>query len=84
MKMRIGCVDLMSNTCFPVLAAEELGFYKAEGLDTHVEQLRAPVTFAALRDGTVDAMAAGSVHGLLRFFPRWEGAKEILAKEGLR
>ncbi len=79
MKMRIGCLDLVSNTCFPVLAAEELGFYRAEGLDTHVELLRAPGTFAALRDGTVDAMAAGSVHGLLRFFPRWEGAKLVVA-----
>ncbi len=79
MKMRIGCLDLVSNTCFPVLAAEELGFYRAEGLDTHVELLRAPGTFAALRDGTVDAMAAGSVHGLLRFFPLWEGAKLVVA-----
>jgi len=77
MKMRIGCLDLVSNTCFPVLAAEELGFYRAEGLDTHVELLRG--TFAALRDGIVDAMAAGSVHGLLRFFPRWEGAKLVVA-----
>ena len=79
MKMRIGCLDLVSNTCFPVLAAEELGFYRAEGLDTHVELLRAPGTFAALRDGTVDAMAAGSVHGPLRFFPLWEGAKLVVA-----
>ena len=33
--MRIAAVDLVSNTCFPALAAEELGFYKAEGLDAH-------------------------------------------------
>ena len=79
MKMRIGCVDLVSNTCFPVLAAEELGFYKAEGLDTHVELVRVLGTFAPLRDGTADAVAAGAVHGLLRSFPRWEGVKLVVA-----
>ena len=28
--MRIAAVDLVSNTCFPALAAEELGFYTAD------------------------------------------------------
>ena len=42
MKMRIGCVDFVSNSFFPVLAAEELGFYKAEGLDAHVELVTGP------------------------------------------
>lgn len=79
MQMRIAAVDLVSNTCFPALAAEELGFYRAEGLDAHLElvpQLRAT---AALRDGTVDAMVAGSVHDVLTEFPRWEGAKLVVA-----
>ncbi len=40
--MRIACVNLVSNTCFPVLAAKELGFYKAEGLDTQVELVFGP------------------------------------------
>ena len=31
--MRIATVDLISNTCFPVRAADELGLFKAEGLD---------------------------------------------------
>ncbi len=79
MKMRIACVDLVSNTCFPVLAAEELGFYKAEGLDTHVELVTGPRASAALRDGTVDATAAGAAHGFLWSFPRWEGAKLVAA-----
>ncbi len=35
--MRIACVNPVSNTCFPVLAAKEVGFCKAEGLDTQVE-----------------------------------------------
>ena len=73
MKMRIACPDLVSNTCFPVLAAEELGFYKAEGLDTHVELVPGTKAYAALRDGTVDATAAGAAHGFLWAFPRWEG-----------
>ncbi len=41
-QMRITIADLVSNTCFPVLAAEELGFYKAEGLDAHVELVFGP------------------------------------------
>ncbi len=77
--MRIACLDLVSNTCFPVLAAEELGFYKTEGLDAHVELLRGSVAYAALRDGTVDAMTTGSVHAALRTFPRWEGVKLVVA-----
>jgi ABC-type nitrate/sulfonate/bicarbonate transport system substrate-binding protein len=78
MKMRIGCIDLVSNSFFPVLAAEELGFYKAEGLDAHVELVTGPKVFEALRDGTVDA-AAGNAHGPLGSFPRWEGAKLVVA-----
>ncbi len=35
MKMRIACLDLVSNSFFPVLAAEELGFYRAEGVWMH-------------------------------------------------
>ena len=37
--MRIAVIDLVSNTCFPLLAAEELGFFKAEGLDAHIEAI---------------------------------------------
>jgi hypothetical protein len=72
MRMRIAVSDVVSNTSFPVLAAEELGFFKAEGLDAHVE-LIAPVTKAisVLREGAADAFASGSVHAVLRFFPRW-------------
>ena len=79
MRMRIAAVDLVSNTCFPALAAEELGFFKAEGLDAHVELVPMLGATKALRDGTADAMVAGSVHDLLTEFPRWEGAKLIVA-----
>jgi len=78
MQMRIAAVDLVSNTCFPALAAEELGFYKAEGLDAHVELVPMLGATKALRDGTADAMIAGSVHDLLTEFPRWDGVKLLV------
>jgi len=77
--MRIAAVDLVSNTCFPALAAEELGFYKAEGLDAHVELVPMLGATKALRNGAADALIAGSVHDLLTEFPRWEGAKLLVA-----
>jgi NitT/TauT family transport system substrate-binding protein len=77
--MRIAAVDLVSNTCFPALAAEALGFYKAEGLDAHIELVPMLGATKALRDGSADAMIAGSVHDLLTEFPRWEGAKLVVA-----
>jgi ABC-type nitrate/sulfonate/bicarbonate transport system substrate-binding protein len=78
-QMRIAAVDLVSNTCFPALAAEVLGFYKAEGLDTHIELVPMLGATKALRNGVVDAMIAGSVHDVLTEFPRWEGAKLVVA-----
>jgi NitT/TauT family transport system substrate-binding protein len=73
--MRIAAVDLISNTCFPALAAKELGFYQAEGLDAHIELVPMLGATKALRNGAADAMIAGSVHDLLTEFPRWEGVK---------
>jgi len=80
MRMRIAVSDVVTNTNFPVLAAEELGFFKAEGLDAQIE-LITPVNKAisALREGALDAFASGSVHAVLRFFPRWNGVKLIAA-----
>ena len=79
MQMRIAAVDLVSNTCFPALAATELGFYKAEGLETCIDLVPMLGATKALRDGTADAMMAGSVHDLLTEFPRWEGVKLLVA-----
>jgi ABC-type nitrate/sulfonate/bicarbonate transport system substrate-binding protein len=76
--MRIAAVDLVSNTCFPALAAEELGLYQAEGLDAHIELVPMLGATQALKDGTADALIAGSVHDLLTEFPRWEGAKLLV------
>jgi NitT/TauT family transport system substrate-binding protein len=77
--MRIAAVDLVSNTCFPLLAADELGLFKAEGLDVEIELLPALRGTQALRDGTVDLMAAGSVYDILTEFPEWQGAKVVVA-----
>ena len=77
--MRIAAVDLVSNTCFPALAAEELGFFTGEGLEAHIELVPMLGATKALRNGSVDAMIAGSVHDLLTEFPRWDGAKLLVA-----
>ena len=80
MQMRIAVADFVTNTCFPLLVAEELGFFKAEGLDAQVE-LITPATKAisALREGATDAYAGGSVHAVLKSFPCWKGVKLIAA-----
>ena len=78
-KLRIAAVDLVSNTCFPALAALELGFYQAEGVDASIELVPMLGATKALRDGSADAMIAGSVHDVLTEFPRWEGAKIAVA-----
>ena len=77
--MRIAAVDLVSNTCFPALAADELGFFKDQGLDVRIELVAALGATKALRDGSVDAMIAGSVHDLLTEFTDWKGAKLCVA-----
>jgi NitT/TauT family transport system substrate-binding protein len=77
--MRIASVDLVSNTCFPVLAADELGLFKAEGIDVEIVLYPALRGTQALRAGKVDMMAAGSVYDLLTEFPGWRGAKVVVA-----
>ena len=79
MQLRIAAVDLVSNTCFPALAADELGFFRAEGLDARIELLAMLGATKALRDGSADAMIAGSVHDILTEFPNWQGAKIVVA-----
>jgi ABC-type nitrate/sulfonate/bicarbonate transport system substrate-binding protein len=72
-------VDLVSNTCFPALAADELGLFKAEGLDAHIELVAMLGATKALRSGHADAMIAGSVHDVLTEFPDWQGVKIAVA-----
>ena len=77
--MRIAAVDLISNTCFPALAADELGFFKGEGLDVQIELVPMLGATRALREGTADAMIAGSVHDLLTEFSNWRGVNLCVA-----
>ncbi len=75
--MRIATPDLVTNSYFPALAAEELGVYRDEGLDAHVELLPSLAAVTALRDGTVDFVAGGA-HTTLLGFPRWQGARLLV------
>ena len=77
--MRIAVPDLVSNSYFPAIAAVELGFFKAEGLDAELQHVYPlPKTMEALRDNEVDYVA-GSAHATLTAFPAWRGAKLIAA-----
>jgi len=77
--MRIAVPDLISNSYFPAVAAVELGFFKAEGLDADLQHVYPlPKTMEALRDNNVD-FVAGSAHATLTAFPGWQGAKLITA-----
>ena len=79
MQFRIAAVDLVSNTCFPALAADELGYFKEEGLDARIELAAMLGATKALRGGSADAMIAGSVHDVLTEFPDWRGVKIVVA-----
>ena len=74
--MRIATPDLVTNSYFPALAAEELGVYREEGIDAHVELLPSLDAVNALRDGAVDFVAGGA-HTMLLAFPGWKGAKLV-------
>jgi len=78
-QIRIAAVDLVSNTCFPALAADELGYFKAEGLDARIELVAMLGATKALRSRGADAMIAGSVHDVLTEFPDWRGVKIAVA-----
>src|SRR5437899_1880791 len=60
-----------------VLAAEEVGVYREEGLEAHVELLPSLDAVNALRDGAVDFVAGGA-HTTLLAFPQWKGAKLVV------
>ena len=78
-RVLIAVPDLVTNSYFPALAAEELGFYAAEGLDAHVDLLTPALgAVAALRDGAVHFVVTGA-HTTLTAFPGWKGAKLTVA-----
>ncbi len=73
--MKVVIPDLVSNSYFPAIAAVEMGFFKAEGLDAELELIY-PVgkCYEALRDGKVD-FVGGSSHSAPTAFPEWQGVK---------
>lgn len=79
MRLKIAAVDLISNTCFPLLAADALGFFASENLHVSIELHSALLGTKALRSGSVDMVAAGSIYDVLTEFPNWSGAKLIMA-----
>jgi NitT/TauT family transport system substrate-binding protein len=75
--MKVVIPDLVSNSYFPAIAAVEMGFFKAEGLDAELELIY-PVgkCYEALRDGKAD-FVGGSAHSAPTAFPEWQGVKFI-------
>ncbi len=79
MRIKIAVPDLVSNSYFPVLAACELGFLRAQGFDPSLVLLApADKAYQALNDGAVDFVAA-EAHAALAVFPCWRGVKLICA-----
>jgi NitT/TauT family transport system substrate-binding protein len=77
--LRLAVPDLISNSYFPAIAAVELGYFKAEGLDATAELLfPVPKTMEALRDGVLD-FAVGAAHAPLMAFRDWQGVKLLVA-----
>jgi NitT/TauT family transport system substrate-binding protein len=78
--MKLAVPDMVSNSYFPAVAAVELGFFAAEGLDVSLE-LVFPVdrAYRELRDGKID-FVGGSAHSALSAFPEWQGAKLLCAQ----
>ena len=77
--MRIAVPDLITNSYFPAIAAVDLGFFKAEGLEADLQLVHpVPRSMEALRDGELD-FVAGSTHATLTAFPEWKGAKLVAA-----
>jgi NitT/TauT family transport system substrate-binding protein len=80
MSLKIALPDMISNSYFPVLAAAELGFFRAQGLDISL-QLMSPAdkAYQALKNGDVDFVAA-EAHAALAVFPGWRGMKLLCAQ----
>ena len=77
--MKIAVPDLITNSYFPAIAAVELGFCHAEGLELTLEHVfPVPKSMAAMRDGQLD-FVAGAAHATLSAFPAWQGAKLLMA-----
>jgi ABC-type nitrate/sulfonate/bicarbonate transport system substrate-binding protein len=78
--LKLAVPDMVSPSYFPVVAAVELEFFKAEGLDVELELLfPIDAAYRALREGAVD-FVGGAAHAALSAFPAWEGVKLLCAQ----
>ena len=78
--MKLAVPDLISNSYFPAVAAVEMGFFKAQGLDVELQMIfPVDAAYRALRDGIVD-FVGGSAHSALSAFPEWHGVKLLCAQ----
>jgi NitT/TauT family transport system substrate-binding protein len=78
--VKLAVPDLISNSYFPAVAAVELGFFQAEGLDVELEMIfPVDAAYRALRDGAVD-FVGGSAHAALSAFPEWQGVRLLCAQ----
>jgi ABC-type nitrate/sulfonate/bicarbonate transport system substrate-binding protein len=75
--LKFGIPDSISPSYFPLIAAADLGYFAAEGLETTVD-LVAPVDQAVevMRDGGLD-FVGGCAHSAPYAFPQWQGAKIV-------
>jgi ABC-type nitrate/sulfonate/bicarbonate transport system substrate-binding protein len=80
MHLKLAVPDMVSPSYFPVVAAVELGFFTAEGLEVELELLfPIDAAYRALRDGAID-FVGGSAHAALSAFPDWQGVKLLCAQ----
>jgi len=78
--MKLAVPDMVSPSYFPVVAAVELGFFKAEGLDVELELLfPIDAAYRALGEGRID-FVGGSAHAALAAFPDWDGVRLLCAQ----
>lgn len=78
--LKLAVPDLVSPSYVVLLAAVDLGFFEAEGLDVEIELLfPIDAAFRALQEGTVD-LVGGSAHAALSTFPDWAGVKLLCAQ----
>ena len=71
--LKLGVPDLVSNSYFAAIAAVELGAFAQHGIAASIELIYpGNRTFAALRNGEIELVAAPA-HSALAVFPGWKG-----------
>lgn len=79
MAVRVAIPDLISPSYFPLIAAIELGYCQAEGIEAQIELIFPVVrAYEALQSGEVDYVGAAA-HAALYVFDGWRGCKLLAA-----